>query len=69
MYIDWGGGVLRIMGYTERLHLKGVPFSGFRYSEREGFSLVEVYKMAREFESVISVSKRTRKGLQGEKIN
>ena len=32
------------MGYTGRLHLKGEPFSGFRYSEREGISLVEVYK-------------------------
>ena len=44
VYIDWGGGVLPIMGYTGRLHLKGVPFSGFWYSEREGISLVEVYK-------------------------
>ena len=32
------------MGYTGRLHLKGLPFSGFRYSEREGISVVEVYK-------------------------
>ena len=24
-------GVLPIMAYTERLHPKGVPFSGFRY--------------------------------------
>ena len=42
----WGGGgaALPIMGYTGRLHLKGVPFSGFRYSEREGISLVKVYK-------------------------
>ena len=32
------------MGYTGRLHLKGLPFSGFRYSEREGISLVKVYK-------------------------
>ena len=45
VYIDLGGGgVLPIMGYTGRLHLKGEPFSGFRYSEREGISLVEVYK-------------------------
>ena len=46
MYIDLGrgGGVLPIMGYTGRLHLKGEPFSGFRYSEREGISLVEIYK-------------------------
>ena len=39
-----GGGVLPIMGYTGRLHLKSLPFSGFRYSEKEGISLVEVYK-------------------------
>jgi len=26
-----GGGVLPIMAYTGRLHLRGVPFSGFRY--------------------------------------
>lgn len=45
MYIDLGGGgALPIMGYTGRPHLKGVPFSGFRYSEREGISLVKVYK-------------------------
>ena len=25
------GGVLPIMAYTERLHPKVVPFSGFRY--------------------------------------
>ena len=26
-----GGEVLPIMAFTERLHPKGVPFSGFRY--------------------------------------
>ena len=32
-----GGGVLPTMAYTERLHQKGVPFSGLRYTEGYGF--------------------------------
>ena len=27
----WGGGLLPTMAYTGTLHLKGIPFSGFRY--------------------------------------
>ena len=32
-----GEGVLPKMAYTERLHQKGVPFSGLRYTEGYGF--------------------------------
>ena len=31
LYTPRGWGVLPILAYTGRLHLKGVPFSGFMY--------------------------------------
>ena len=46
-----GGGILPIMTYTERLHPKGVPFSGFKV----GISQVEVYGSQRVGKSVIWV--------------
>ena len=53
-----GGAVIRIMTYTGRLCLYGVPFSGFRYMKRYG-SLVKVYE--RVGKSVILVSKKAQK--------
>ena len=54
--------VLPMIAYTERLCLKGVPFSGFRNIKWIGISLVEVYK--RVGKSVIWVRERAQKGQQ-----
>ena len=53
-----GGAVIRIMAYTGRLCLYGVPFSGFRYMKRYGL-LVKVYE--RVGKSVVLVSKKAQK--------
>ena len=37
-------GILRKMAYTERLHPKGVPFSGVKYMLRLGFHLLKYMK-------------------------
>ena len=37
-------GVLPKMAYTERLHPKGVPFSGFKYMRGLGFHLLKYMK-------------------------
>ena len=39
-----GGEVLPVRSYTGKLHPKGVLFSGFRYNERVGILLTEVFK-------------------------
>ena len=39
-----GGGVLPKMGYTEKVHPKGVPFSGFKYTRGLGFHLLKYMK-------------------------
>ena len=39
-----GGGVLPLRSYAAKLRPKGVLFSGFRYSERVGILLTEVFK-------------------------
>ena len=39
-----GGGLLPLRSYTGKLHPKGVLFSGFRYNERVGILLTEVFK-------------------------
>ena len=70
MYIDWrGGGVLPIIGYTGRLHLKGVPFSGFRDSQREGISLVKVYKRAGNSNLLFRSVRGLERACKGKKIN
>ena len=42
--VEVQGAVLPIMAYTGRLHLKGVPFSGFRYMKGYGFYLLKYMK-------------------------
>ena len=37
----WGEGVLPIIADMERLHPKGVPFLGFRYTKGKGFHYVK----------------------------
>ena len=54
------GGAPYDGAYTGKLRPKGVPFSGFRYYERVGISLVEVYK--RVGKSVIWVCERAQNG-------
>ena len=49
------------MAFRERLHPKGMPFSGLSQYERVGISLVEVYE--RVGKTVISVGKKAQKGL------
>ena len=39
-----GGEVLPVRSYTGKPHPKGVLFSGFRYNERVGILLTEVFK-------------------------
>ena len=39
-----GGGVLPLRSYAATLRPKGVLFSGFRYNERVGILLTEVFK-------------------------
>ena len=60
---NWGGGVGGAPydgAYTGKLRPKGVPFSGFRYYERVGISLVEV--CIRVGKSVIWVCERAQNG-------
>ena len=57
-------GLLPIMAYTGMLLPKGVPFSGFRYIEKVGNTVVEVYE--RVGKSVISVCNKSQKGLTRE---
>ena len=52
--------VLPKMAFGERLHPKGIPFSGWSV-ERVGISLVEVYE--RVGKTVISVGKKAQEGL------
>ena len=40
----WGGGVLPLRSYAAKLRPKGVLFSGFKYNERVGILLTEVFK-------------------------
>ena len=55
-------GVLPKMAFRERLHPKGMPFSGLSQYQRVGISLVELYE--RVGKTVISVGKKAQKGLQ-----
>ena len=54
------GGAPYDGAYTGKLRPKGVPFSGFRYYERVGISLVEV--CIRVGKSVIWVCERAQNG-------
>ena len=48
------------MAYTERLHPKGVPFSGFKYMLGLGFHLLRYKRIGK---TVILVGKKAQKGL------
>ena len=50
------------MGYTERLHPKGVPFTGFKYMSGLGFHLLKYMKGQGKL--LFRLVKKLKKGLQ-----
>ena len=52
---------LRKMAFRERLHPKGIPFSGFKCMRGLGFHLLKIWKSRK---TVISVGKKAQKALQ-----
>ena len=55
-------GVLSKMANTERLHLKGIPFSGFKYMRGLGFHLLKYMKGQGKLS--FRLVKKPKKGLQ-----
>jgi len=58
IYLAGGGGELPIMVYKGRLQPKGVPFSGFSYTKRVGFSYIGVCGEGREISWYLKGPKR-----------